>query len=59
MRAHTAPQHRKDGLARRCTAWDLFLVAGGLQCGNCGVFFPSLSENIKDEAELKKAEVRS
>ena len=28
--------HNAEGLARRCNAWDLFIVAGGLQCGNCG-----------------------
>jgi hypothetical protein len=28
--------HATAGLARPCHAWDLFLVTGGLQCGNCG-----------------------
>ncbi len=28
-------KHRTEGLARRCSATDLFLVTGGLQCGNC------------------------
>jgi hypothetical protein len=27
--------HKTEGLARNCTAWDLFTVTGGLQCGNC------------------------
>lgn len=27
--------HRTEGLARNCTAWDLFVITGGLQCGNC------------------------
>jgi hypothetical protein len=27
--------HRTDGLARRCSATDLFIVSGGIQCGNC------------------------
>lgn len=29
-------QHKSEGLRRPCHATDLFLVAGGLQCGNCG-----------------------
>ena len=28
-------KHKTEGLARPCSAWDLFLVTGGLQCGNC------------------------
>lgn len=28
-------RHATEGLARPCTAWDLFLVSGGVQCGNC------------------------
>lgn len=28
-------QHNTVGLARPCSANDLFLVTGGLQCGNC------------------------
>lgn len=27
--------HKTTGLARNCTASDLFIVTGGLQCGNC------------------------
>jgi hypothetical protein len=33
--------HRTDGLARRCSAHDLFLVSEGLQCGNCLALFPA------------------
>lgn len=28
-------EHRTKGLARPCSAWDIFAVTGGLQCGNC------------------------
>ena len=28
-------QHVTEGLARPCSVWDLFIVTGGLQCGNC------------------------
>lgn len=28
-------RHKREGLARPCSAWDVFLVTGGLQCGNC------------------------
>ena len=27
--------HATEGLSRPCTAWDMFIVSGGLQCGNC------------------------
>lgn len=27
--------HKTEGLARHCSAWDLFTITGGLQCGNC------------------------
>lgn len=27
--------HNTQGLARPCSAWDIFAVTGGLQCGNC------------------------
>lgn len=27
--------HVTEGLARPCSAWDLFTVSGGMQCGNC------------------------
>jgi hypothetical protein len=27
--------HIRDGLARPCSAWDLILITGGVQCGNC------------------------
>lgn len=27
--------HKREGLARPCSATDLFTVTGGLQCGNC------------------------
>lgn len=33
--AHLGVTHNTEGLRRPCTAWDLFIVAGGLQCGNC------------------------
>lgn len=36
----SAIQHKTEGLARPCSAWDLFSVSGGLQCGNC------LSHNV-------------
>jgi hypothetical protein len=28
-------KHKTEGLARPCHAGDIFLVTGGLQCGNC------------------------
>jgi hypothetical protein len=28
-------KHKTEGLARPCCAGDIFLVAGGTQCGNC------------------------
>lgn len=27
--------HKTNGLARKCNQNDLFIVSGGLQCGNC------------------------
>lgn len=38
-------KHCKDGLARPCSANDMFLVTGGLECGNCGTrSTPELTE---------------
>lgn len=37
--------HKREGLARPCSATDLFTVSGGLQCGNC------LAHNVKPRAE--------
>jgi hypothetical protein len=28
-------KHATKGLARPCSAWDIFSIRGGLQCGNC------------------------
>jgi hypothetical protein len=33
--------HKTEGLSRPCSCWDVFTVAGGLQCGNC------LAHNVK------------
>ena len=37
--------HNSEGLARPCSATDLFIISGGLQCGNC------LAHNVKPYAE--------
>lgn len=41
----SAIQHKTEGLARPCTAWDLLTVTGGLQCGNC------LAHNVAPKTE--------
>jgi ribosomal protein L32 len=28
--------HKRDGLTRKCNAWDLCIVSGGVGCANCG-----------------------
>jgi hypothetical protein len=40
--------HKMEGLARPCTAWDLFVVSGGLQCGNC------LAHDVKEKVTCRE-----
>lgn len=46
-------QHATEGLARPCSANDMFLVAGGLQCGNC------LAHNVPGDPRPKCAATTS
>lgn len=43
-------KHKTEGLARPCTAWDLFLSGPGLQCGNC---LATDHEEIERQQEIR------
>lgn len=44
-------RHVAKGLARPCSAWDLILVTGGLQCGNClASTVPALADRCSELA---------